>query len=141
LGENVPPITVEHYDAPGAEQAPFPGDYVNVVRGEGSGAYRATGYSRGEPVAGSGEHRFISRDASGNVTGTFYLKADGSLEITATKVTINGVTVDQDGTFTAPKEVFWQGDGTKVAASTHLHNHAMGPTIGNPIAPPTPPTP
>lgn len=133
-------IPVEHYDEPGGEHPPFPGDYVNVVHGHGKGNYRATGYSRpGEPVADSGEHRLISRDPSGNTTATFHLKADGSLEITASKVTINGVLIEQDGTMTAPKEVFWQGDGTKVAASTHLHNHAMGPTIGNPISPPAAP--
>ncbi len=136
------PLTAEHYDEPGGEHPPFAGDFVSVQRGEGAGNYRTTGYSRSgdEPVAVSGEHRFFTRDAEGNVTGSLHFRADGTLEITATKVTINGVTIESDGTFTAPKEVYWQGDGTKVAASTHLHNHAMGPTIGNPISPPDPPT-
>lgn len=134
-------IPVEHYDEPGGEHPPFPGDYVNVVHGHGKGNYRATGYSRSgnEPVAASGEHRLFSRDAAGNITGSLHLRSDGSLEITAAKVTINGVLIEQDGTMTGPKEIFWQGDGAKVAASHHLHNHAMGPTIGDPIAPPAPP--
>ncbi len=141
MGTNVPPQTAEHYDAPGSEQPPVVGDYVTLVPADGAGNFRSGGYSiPGEPVAASGEHRFISRDASGSVTGSLHFKADGSLEITASKVTINGVTIDTDGTFTAPKEVFWQGDGTKVAASTHIHKHPMGPTEG-PISPPAPPDP
>lgn len=134
-------LTAEHYDAPGGEHPPFPGDFVNVVRGHGTGKYRATGYSRpgSPPVATSGEHRWFTRDAAGNVTGSLHFKSDGSLEITAIKATINGVTIESDGTLTAPAEVYWQGDGGKVAASTHLHNHPMGPTIGNPIGPPAAP--
>jgi hypothetical protein len=139
MGNGVSPITVDHYDAPGCEMAPFPGDYVAVVRGAGPSKWRANGYSRSEmPQATSGEIRFFTRDADGAVTGSFWFKKDGSLEIVATKATVNGVLIESDGTFTAPAEVYWQGNANKVAASKHLHNHPMGPTVGDPLSPPGP---
>jgi hypothetical protein len=134
---------VEHFSDCGDDSLPLPGDPVALEDASGSGNEQVVGYAdiKNAPKAGPGEKRIYSRAADGSPAAEFWLKANGDIVVTSLapggKITLNGVTIDQQSNLTAPGEVVAMAatPATAVKLSTHLHPTGVGPT-----SPPTPGT-
>lgn len=134
-------VTADHFDGAGVDAPPLPIDKAALVDGPGSGTAMAVGYrdTKNAGKAAPGEYRVVARAPDGTIVLEFWGKANGDLEITSIKpggkVTINGLTIDQDGNLVTPGEVTAKASSpaTSVTLSRHVHNSGTGPT--------TPPTP
>jgi hypothetical protein len=152
--------THDHYQPPGEDSPPLPGDYAVLVESDdGAGEEKIVGYSDpvNEGVAEPGERRQYARDADGNVVVSIHMKADGSLEISNEN---GSLTLEVDGSVSASGDLSVAGDltvggsviadgsvtagadvvaGNAVPASAvHLLTH-VHPTAGT--GAPSPPTP
>lgn len=125
-------VTADHYAPPGDDSQPILGDFVLGVRTPQAGSVAIAGYvdSNNAPVTSAGEKRIYARDPStGNVVGSLYLKADGSAEIvTSGTVTINGVTIETDGTVTIPSSLTL--GGKEIAGHVHGGVQSGGSNTG-----------
>jgi hypothetical protein len=127
-------VTARHYQPPGEDAFPLPGDFVFLEQGAEQGRWLALGFADPKfiPVASAGEYYRYSRDPlTGLPKSSIYLKSDGTC-------VINGlVEIDQLGNIKTPAEVSAKAatPATEVKLSTHLHPHPFGPT-----SPPTPGT-
>lgn len=137
--------TAEHYGAPGDDGVPLPGDYAVTVSTVRGGGLAVVAYldPKTAGVAGPGERRLYARNAAGAVSVSLFLQASGaatlsngggSLTLGADgKVTINGVTIDPDGTITTPTDV----KAGPLAVSLLLHKH-ISALPGSPTGPAIP---
>lgn len=140
-------LTAEHFNPPGEDSLPLPGDIAALTEGAGSGGAAVAGYidPKNEGKAANGEKRLYARDAGGavkvelwfkgdgslvatNGAGTWELKPDGALEVVAPKIVLNGVEIDDAGNLKAPGEVTAMALGPGVKLSTHLHPTGTGPS-------------
>jgi hypothetical protein len=82
LGQNAT-ITGEHYSSPGDDSAPLPGDYAAAITHTVVGSHVPVGYL--DPInagiAQPGEKRIYSRDSSGVVQTSIYLRGDGTWNV------------------------------------------------------------
>lgn len=126
------------YTPAGIDSKPLVDDYAVMVAGTRTDEGFAIAFydQKLEDDVEDGETRVYSRESAGTLAASILLKKDGNIEIesigSGSVITLNGVTIDQDGNITSPAEVTATGATGTVALSTHLHNTAMGPT-----APPT----
>lgn len=127
------PATVPHFSDPGEDSPPLPGDSVALDESSGSsGAEHATGYAdtKNAGIAQPGEKRLYARDENGNVVSTFYLKRDGSIELTAERFVFKG-DVRIEGKLDTTGEVTAKaGTVAAVKLTTHEHLSPVGPTQG-----------
>lgn len=140
--------TADYYEAPGLDCPPLPGDMAHLADSEGSGGVGIIGVNDGKNAkkAKDGEFRAFARDPKGIPVSEFWLKGDGTVEITGFKcpwkivgkadgtLELNGFAVDKDGNAKAPGEITaMTAAGPGVTLSKHQHGTGVGPT--------TPPTP
>ncbi len=140
--------TAEHFGAPGDDAVPLPGDDVALVEGEGSGEEHAVGYADpSAKKAAPGERRIYSRTPAGQLAAEFWLKGDGSVEITNLLATaggvlkmnadgsmaLNGIEISPTGSITVP--VGATLGNPVLDLLTHIHAVAAAP---GPTGPPTP---
>ena len=98
-----------HFDSPGDDSYPLPGDKVALIRTERSGVLDAVGYidPKNKQKAKPGGKRIYSRDAAGNQVAEIWLMNDGTISGSnangsftldvAGDFVINGVIIDTDG--------------------------------------------
>lgn len=74
-------IIADHFDGPGEDASPMPGDYAAMLPIQRSGAAVAVGYvdPLNEPQTGPGEKRIYSRDEDGVAIAQVFLKKDGTI--------------------------------------------------------------
>jgi len=126
--------TVQHFAPPGDDSQPLPGDTYATTSVRGSGHDVAVAYAdpKNAGEAAAGEVRRYARAADGTPVCEFWLKSDGAVEITSiasgSVVTINGVTIDQDGNISTPGDVTANEGASSVTLGTHTHPTAMGPS-------------
>lgn len=137
-------IRCEHFASPGDDSYPLPGDYVALIDGPGTGRRLAIAYA--DPVntrfAAEGEKRTYSRDATGAVQATVWLRNDGGAIITNAaggniflnadgSANINGVAIDLSGNITTTGTITAANvtaGGKDLAAHIHL---SPAPSPGN----------
>ena len=73
--------TAQNFTPPGDDSHPLPGDYFLSVDVDQTGRVAACGYvdPKDTQEAQAGEKRFYSRDSSGEVVATVWLKNDGTI--------------------------------------------------------------
>jgi len=128
-------LTADHFAPVGDDSPPLAGDFAALEESAGAGAEQATGYSDDtEKKAAPGEKRVYARDAAGEVVAELWLKGDGSIEITSIKsgseVTINGVTIDQDGNISTPGDVEIGPAGLSLLTHVHISGGSGSPSSG-----------
>lgn len=134
-------LTLEQVDPCGDDSPPLPGDYVAISESTGSGAARTAGFAdpKNPGKALGGEKRLYARDAGGTPVAELWLKGNGDIAITSikggSKITLNGVEIDQQGNITTPGDVTAKLGAAPVRLSTHQHPTGVGPS-----GPPTPGT-
>lgn len=79
--------TAEHFEDPGSDSNPLPGDYVATVSHPGAGNVLAVGYLDpvNKPKAAVGEKIIYSRDSEGVLIAEVWLKNDGTLVLSNPK--------------------------------------------------------
>lgn len=138
-GDNV---TAPHFNPPGLDSRPLPGDEVAAVDSTGSGQVQVTGYNdpKNAGVADAGEARLYSRDGAGVIKAVVFLKKDGTLVLQndggglielapSGEATINGVTIDTSGNISTPGSIAAGLEvsaanaipANKVTVSMHVH--------------------
>jgi len=132
-------VTAEHYQPPGIDSLPLPGDTVALQPSAGSGRMQTAGYAdtANPGKAAPGEVRLFARGTNGTAGVEVWLRNDGSVEITVSgggKVKITG-DVEITGQLRATGEITAMSAGPGVKLSTHVHPTGIGPT-----SPPTPGT-
>lgn len=75
--------TSDNFQSSGEDSQPLPGDFAITVETVRTGSSAVVGYidQKNEGVSEPGEKRIYSRDSSGNVIATLYLKNNGEIEI------------------------------------------------------------
>lgn len=137
--------TADHFNPPGEDSLPLPGDVAALTEGAGSGGAAVAGYldPKNEGKAEPGEKRLYARDASGAVVCEIWLKGASSIRFERSaggyielkddgKVEFNGVIVDLEGNVEAPLEITAMAASALVTLSKHTHPTAMGPS-GPPV--------
>lgn len=74
-------LTSDHFQPPGVDANPLPGDYTLLGEVQGTGRYSAVGYldPKNQQTSKPGEWRAYSRDASGAQVAQVWIKDDGSV--------------------------------------------------------------
>ena len=129
-------VTAQHFESPGSDSVPLPGDYVCLIQLISTGRYGAVGYvdPKNEQKSEAGEKRFYSRNNSGVEMAQLWLKRDGTIrgnnnngffELNAAGVfNVNGVTIDAAGNINSPTSM---AAPSIKAANKELagHNHQV----------------
>ena len=111
--------TVQHFQPAGEDSQPLPQDILVVLKVPGVGREVAVAFvdPKNDQLAQAGEKRFYARDENGAAIATFYLKADGTIEVNNTAggsftmsgsdglITINTVTIDTSGNIVSPAKI------------------------------------
>lgn len=135
-------LTAEYYPAPGDDSPPCAGDMAALGDSEGAGSSSLVGVNdgRNQGKAAGGEKRFYARSTDGVPVSEFWLKGDGTIELTGIKcgwkivgksdgtIELNGVTIDPSGNLKATGEVTAKSESAPVKLSSHLHPTGIGPT-------------
>jgi hypothetical protein len=139
-------FTAEDFQPSGVDAQPLEGDYFATHEGPATGDEIVSGYldTLTARKAGPGEYRVYARSGPGEVSAEIILRASGEIEISSiksgSKITLNGVTIDQDGNISTPGDV----EGAGVSLSTHTHGYidsvgsAATPTPSETTKPDTP---
>lgn len=125
-------VTAEHYNPPGVDSRPLPGDTVALQSSAGSGRMQTAGYvdTANQGKAQDGEIRIYARSVDGAAGAEIWIKRDGAIEITVAsggKVRITG-DVEITGELKATGEVTAMSTGPGVKLSTHTHPTGVGPS-------------
>jgi hypothetical protein len=96
-------ITGYHFQPPGTDAQPLPGDVVYLGDDQGAGNAQALGYQDPANVglAGPGEHRLYARAEDGTVVAQLWLKADGTVVLSNDAATVE---LAADGSLTAQND-------------------------------------
>ncbi len=124
----------QHFGPLGDDSPPLPTDYAYVPDSIKNATRAALGYldPLNEGEAAAGEKRIYARDSGGAVVIEVWLKGDGSVTVNNSEgqfelgadgvFTVNGVTIDSDGTLTTPAAVVTPSamvNGKELADHTH----------------------
>lgn len=135
-------ITAEHFASPGDDSFPLPSDIVVTVEIPRGGGYATIGYidPNNALITSVGEKRIYSRDASGTVKVSFWLKNDGSARLENDsgylELKADG-TVEANGAKILPNGDVITSDGISLRNHTHSQGNDSGGSAEQETNPPT----